>query len=197
MPTSLLILEDGTGKPDSNSFASIALADSYHAKRLYSQQWTNETDAVTKEAALMMASQLIDTNYVFYGFRTSDTQALSWPRIACPNSEMRSTIFWVDNPLMGLANYGDSYYQIAYPSNVVPLRVIAATCEMAITLLVKDRTKEKGWEGIKAFSLGQGALNFQFDKADRIGFFTEQVQACLRPLGNSVAAGRSQIPLSR
>lgn len=197
MPTSLLILEDGTGLADANSYADIAMADSYHARRLYAEVWTNETDAVMKEAALMMATQLIDANYAFNGSRISETQALCWPRVGAPNYEIRGVIYWVDNPLMGLANYGDAYWQAIYPSNAVPVNLIAGTCEMARELLVKDRSKEKGWEGISAFSLGQGALSFNFDKADRIGLFTDQVQAYLRRLGSCATQGRSSIPLAR
>ncbi len=73
-----LIVEDGTGRPDSDSYVSINDADAYHA------QFGNAAWALAspteKESALRRATQYIDTSYTFRGERLTDEQALAWPR---------------------------------------------------------------------------------------------------------------------
>ena len=74
-----LIKEDGTGKADANSYASVADGDAYHDGHLYATAWTGAT-ADQKAVALVMASRLIDSEYQFNGTRTQSWQALQWPR---------------------------------------------------------------------------------------------------------------------
>ncbi|WP_434033588.1 DnaT-like ssDNA-binding protein [Cupriavidus sp. a3] len=71
-----LVVEDSTGKPDANSYVSVAEADSYHGDRGNA----NWSAATTKEAALINATSYVDSLYRFQGLRASDTQALEWPR---------------------------------------------------------------------------------------------------------------------
>ena len=52
-----LVKEDGTGKSDANSYASVADADAYHEGHLYASAWTGATTA-DKEKALVMATRL-------------------------------------------------------------------------------------------------------------------------------------------
>ena len=75
----VLVKEDGTGKPDANSYADVAGGDSYHDGHLYASAWTGAT-ADKKAAALVMATRLIDSQFQFSGSRTSESQALQWPR---------------------------------------------------------------------------------------------------------------------
>jgi len=74
-----LIKEDGTGRTDANSYATVAEADSYFEAHLYAAAWTAAT-AATKASALVMATRLVDSQYQFNGYRAHDTQALQWPR---------------------------------------------------------------------------------------------------------------------
>ena len=74
-----LIKEDGTGKPDANSYGAVADGDAYHDGHLYASVWTGASTA-TKEAALVMATRVIDAHYQFRGFKVTDAQALQWPR---------------------------------------------------------------------------------------------------------------------
>ena len=60
-----------------NSYISIADADTYFTARLYADDWTG-ADTV-KERALNMARRLLDQQD-FSGSRTSDDQLLAWPR---------------------------------------------------------------------------------------------------------------------
>ncbi len=81
-----LIKEDGIGKADANSYASVDDGDTYHEGHLYATAWTGAT-AEQKAAALVMATRLIDGEYQFQGVLTSDSHALSWPRYRCPDPD--------------------------------------------------------------------------------------------------------------
>ena len=73
------IVEDGTGKPDANSYVSLAEADDYFLTR-GNTEWTG-TDA-EKEGALVRATDYLDGRYGlrFIGEKASQRQALAWPR---------------------------------------------------------------------------------------------------------------------
>lgn len=76
-----LVVEDGTGKSDAESYSSVADADSYHANHSGSTDWSGATTE-TKERALRLATQWIDTTYHdrWDSLRWGDTQRLAWPR---------------------------------------------------------------------------------------------------------------------
>lgn len=71
-------VETGLGLTDSNSYVSVADADSYHADR-NNTAWTAQ-GTTTKQAALIKATDFIDAAYRFIGVRWNEDQALEWPR---------------------------------------------------------------------------------------------------------------------
>lgn len=75
-----LIVEDGTGKPDAESYCTVVFADAYHAGRANSAWAALGTPA--KEANLRIATDFIESTYAgrWLGLRFSHEQALSWPR---------------------------------------------------------------------------------------------------------------------
>lgn len=73
-----LIVEDGTGLPNADSYLSVADADAYHAA-MGNTAWQPLASA-EKEAALRRATQYLDTRYRWRGQRLTTTQALEWPR---------------------------------------------------------------------------------------------------------------------
>ncbi len=75
-----LVTEDGSGKADAESFASVEFADQYHSAR-GNASWDGLTDP-QKEAALRKATDYIGQQYGerWKGERASSTQALDWPR---------------------------------------------------------------------------------------------------------------------
>lgn len=112
-----LIVEDGTGKSDSESFVSVAEADAYHAS-LGNDGWELPNgDSATeemKEQALRRASRFISDSFKFKGYPTEGrTQNLAWPR------------FYVDD---------DEDYGIE--SNEIPREIKRATYEVALTELL-------------------------------------------------------------
>lgn len=77
-----LIVEDGSGIANAESYAAVAFADDY-AARFGNVAWAL-ADGATKESALRRATQYINTRYVFDGKPLTATQALAWPRTVAP-----------------------------------------------------------------------------------------------------------------
>lgn len=73
-----LVVEDGTGKADADSYASIADADAHNAEWVGSSAWS-DADPVAKERALRRAARFVDS-HSFLGARSNRDQALGWPR---------------------------------------------------------------------------------------------------------------------
>jgi hypothetical protein len=77
-----IIVEDGTGLANANSYASAAEAKSYHADRGNST-WALAESAV-QTSALIKATSYVDGRYFgqFLGmYPKQSTQALQWPRV--------------------------------------------------------------------------------------------------------------------
>jgi len=166
-----LVKEDGTGKPDANSYGSAADCDSYHEAHLYASTWTAATTP-NKEKALVMATRLIDAWYQFNGFKRLSTQALQWPRRECRDVDNSSGV--IPGVLLLRAPYLDE--------TKVPPAVLYATCEFARELLKADRTDDPEGEGITQLTV-TGAVGIIFDKRDRQPVVPYGAQAMLAKLG--------------
>jgi hypothetical protein len=160
-----LVVEDGTGKADANSFLTVAEGDALAAAHLYPEPW-NTADPARKAIAAQMATSVIERTIAYYGERATTTQALGFPRRYVP-SYTRDTV---------------QYY---FASDAIPPELKAATFEVARLLLEKDRTKESDTKGIKDFSAGQGAIAVTFSAEDRAGILTDNVMLMLQPFGVS------------
>jgi hypothetical protein len=167
-----LIKEDGTGKADANSYASVAEGDAYHEGHLYATAWTAATQA-NKEKALVFATRLIDAEFRFKGVKASTTQALQWPRAECRDSDGADDL----------------------ASDAVPSAVVNATCEMARELLVKDRTAAYPGEGLKYQNVGSAQTGY--DKTDTPPVITRVAQAMLAKLGALLKAKSGAVNLIR
>ena len=73
-----MVVEDGTGLPDSDSYVSVEFADDYFAAR-GNPGW-EELDECLKERALVKATDYIDNVFQWYGKKESGSQALRFPR---------------------------------------------------------------------------------------------------------------------
>lgn len=73
-----IVVEDGTGLSNSESYLSVSNADTYHSNRSNSA-WTG-SDA-SKESALRKATDYLDATYNWKGSIFSTTQSLNWPRV--------------------------------------------------------------------------------------------------------------------
>ena len=81
-----MIVEDGTGISNANSYVARADADTYFAERAR-EEWAAATTAA-RDAALIRATQFVEHRWStrFVGIRASSGQALSWPRVEAVNA---------------------------------------------------------------------------------------------------------------
>ena len=77
-----LVVEDGSGKPDADTYVSLTYANTYHEKRRNSR-WAGDFSVHQREAGLIRAADYIDKRFGhrFLGVQFRDEQALSWPRL--------------------------------------------------------------------------------------------------------------------
>ena len=173
-----LVKEDGTGLANANAYADADDGDAYHEGHLYATAWTGATTE-KKEAALVMATRLVDALFQFSGVRTKATQALQWPREDCPDPDANA----------------DVVGQRFVLSDVVPKAVADATCETARALIIEDRTVNPLGEGLK-FS-GIGELQQSFDKHDRRPMVPHLAIAMLSKFGVLLNRSSGAVPLVR
>lgn len=76
-----IIVEDGTGLANANSFISVAGADAYWAEVTTPALW-NAANTAAKEAALVQATRYMEKRFAtrYKGTRASSAQALAFPR---------------------------------------------------------------------------------------------------------------------
>lgn len=77
-----LVVEDGQGRPDAQSYVSVSDATAYHASRGNSA-WGALSEP-EKEAALIRATDYMRGAYRmrWRGYRANSVQALDWPRLS-------------------------------------------------------------------------------------------------------------------
>jgi hypothetical protein len=171
-----LVKEDGTGRTDANSYASAVDGDAYHEGHLYASAWT-AASAGSKEAALVFATRLIDSQFQFNGHRTKHNQALQWPREDCHDPD------------------ADGWAGGTVADSAVPKPVIDATCEMARELLTQDRTSAPPGEGLKYENIGTAQTGY--DKSDRRPIISHVAQAMLAKFGALVSGRSGEVRLVR
>ena len=198
----MLVKEDGSGKTDANSYATVAECDTYHDGHLYADKWTAATQA-RKEAALVMATRLIDSQFQFNGFRAHNQQALQWPRERCPDPDEGSwrTVTTWSAAVLPWAN--DNWVE----PDLVPAAVVQGTCEMARELLIVDRTAAPAGEGIDTMQTAHSvkdangatsdSSSTKYSKSDLRPIISAVAQAMLSKFGALVYGGSGAVKLIR
>ena len=74
-----LVVEEGKGSSESNTYVSAAYADTYAKNRNY-DTWRSQSDYV-KKASIIKAMDYIDNLFDWKGTRKFKNQALSFPRV--------------------------------------------------------------------------------------------------------------------
>ena len=199
----VLIKEDGTGKIDANSYASVDDAEVYHDGHLYSTAW-DAASADQKVMALVMATRVIDAEYQFGGVRATIAQALQWPRADCREPDGGTASFGDANAARvagrGVNPDGGDLIQFlnaewTVPGNIVPKALVEATCELARELLIVNRTAAPEGEGLKYDN--NGAIQKGYDKADKRPVIPALVQAMLTKYGTLLNAKSGAVQLTR
>ena len=135
---SALVVTPGDGS--ANSYCSRAFANTYHEDRLHATTWSAASDD-TKDAALLMATRVLDQQFAWAGFRsTPGTQRLEWPRDGLLNDE------------------GD----LALDRSTIPTRLQEATAEFARLLIDSDTTVASGTAGGAITSLKAGSVKIDY-----------------------------------
>jgi len=129
------------GAADANSYCSRDDADTYHSARLHNSTWTSASDD-TKDVALVMATWLLDNDFVWAGLISSTTQALRWPR-------------------SGITDQDNIYID----DDTIPDFLRDATAELAMWLIASDRLAEADTAGFSQIKIG--SLFAIIDKNDR------------------------------
>ena len=191
-----LIKEDGTGRTDANSYASVAEGDAYFEGHLYATAWTGAT-ADKKAAALVMATRLVDSQFQFCGYRAHSEQALQWPRAECPDPDRGLVTVSALQPI--LSDF--------VPYDSVPKAVVQATCEMARELVIADRTAAPAGEGISSTQTStathtgtSGSSNMSstsYSKEDTRPILSRVAQAMLAKYGALIQGGSGSVRLVR
>lgn len=125
-----LIVEDGTGLADAESYCSVTEANTYHAA-LGNQAWASLASDTLREQNLRKATNFMRQLYrmAWQGKPTKSTQALDWPRY-----DVEVNDYWL-------------------ASNIVPVDVKNACAELALKAisgpLVVDLT-----QGVKSKKVG-------------------------------------------
>lgn len=116
-----LIVEDGTGRDDAESLASVAQADAHHAAR-GNAPWA-QLQVIEKEQALRRATDYIGQMYAakWKGTRVRAGQALDWPR--------------ADVRLPGAG---------FVPSDAIPRQITQATAELALRAAAGELAPDLG-----------------------------------------------------
>ena len=158
----VIIVEDGTGLTTSNSYATVAEADTYHVDVLNGTAWDASADP---EAALIMATRLLDEKVKWRGARNSREQALRWPR---------SYVYDADGYLVD--------------NDSIPQWLKNATSELARWLSASDRLAEADTKGYSLMKVGD--LELRVSRYDRAGVIPPSVWSMISPYGISISAGR-------
>jgi hypothetical protein len=119
-----LIPEDGTARPDANTYASLPTAEVYFGTRPRWSPWPPLTED-EKAQHLIHATRILDACVAWHGERVSSAQALAWPRVL---SDLDAA--------------------------EIPPAIVTATCELALALIGQDLTADPAAAGFKSLEVG-------------------------------------------
>ena len=121
------------GGLDSNSYVTVAEADTYLGANLDANDWDELTDG-QKEQLLKKSSALLD-DFIYGGLRTIDGQSLSFPRT-------------------GLYRYEDVRLPVA--DDIIPYQVQDAQCELALWMFLSHGVDEYTSVNMAGMSVSKG-----------------------------------------
>lgn len=177
----VFIVEDGTGKPDATSYASVEEADQIMDRVLdqYKAAWL-EMDDYQKQQALVWGTQLFD-DYVY--FPCHPTQKVH---------QSQALYF----PCYGV--YNQDGYQVGY--NSVPPFVKRATVTLAFSLGAADLTSEP-IRGITSATVGPLSVTFDENYSHKPNVIPRSIGGIVAPYCGVVrgasSVGIRAIPLYR
>jgi len=142
-----MIVEDGTGLENADSYVSVEFADNYFTSRGYTE-WASigedEADSdAEKEVLLIKATDFIDNIYQWNGKKASYEQALNFPRT-------------------GLFDYN------GYEVVSVPVQLKQAVCEAVKVLINGSELFNTQSENGAVINEKIGELSFSYDVSQKV-----------------------------
>jgi hypothetical protein len=160
-----LILEDGTGLPGANSYASVEEADLYFLTHpYYSDNWDALGDP-DRERLLVAASSQLDALINWRGSIRYSNQALGWPRVGVVDDEGR-----------------------VIPTDIVPQRVKTAVFELAFSLSRGDQYAPSSSSSLERLKID--VIELQFAGSTTITPVPAPALLALRGLGEYAFSSR-------
>jgi len=147
---------------NTNSYVTIADADTYFETRIDAAEWDSSNDE-TKEQALVTATQLIDERH-WIGAAVSSSQALAWPR--------KDAIYY--DPRMG--------QQITVANDEVPSQVKIAVYEQALHLVQNEDLLAQKIQTFESISVGSISLSDSNNDVTKTSITPSIIIRPLRPL---------------
>jgi len=133
-----------------------------------------------KEKAAMWSTQILSEMMQWYGYPTTTTQALPWPRVGVLK-----------------ANSTGTYYD----QDTIPDLLTAATSEMCLVVVEKDVFSRPAILGQGLSEAKIGPLNVKINPEQRIDVIPQNILSLLSPLGElepeAKHGGSSMLPLWR
>lgn len=161
-----LVVEDGTGLLDANSYTSVSSADAFIEINIHDTTWAS-TATDTKNKLLIWATQLIDRSISFKGTKRYPDASLRWPRTGVSDAD-----------------------GVEIDEDEIPETLQRAVAELARLLRASDRTAEASSKGLRELKVD--VIGLVFDKTDRVGIFPPSVAALLNQLGYMNSGSRSR-----
>jgi len=153
-----IIVEDGSGIANANSFVSIATIDAWVLTNPHDDTWTDLTDAA-KNGYAVMACRVMEEQMNWDGWQIDADQARDLPR-------------------SGMIDKNGNAIDI----DEIPTEVQNAQCELARLLAIEDRTADPDTAGFK--EIGVASIKLIIDKADRVPTLADAVWNMLSAFGN-------------
>lgn len=170
----MLIVEDGSGLDNAESYLSVAEATTYHANFGNEATWAAVGTEATQEAMLRRATSYMQSRYygMWEGDMLGSTQRLDWPRSSVPTRD----------------GYG------AIPSNAVPSEVKNACAELALKAFSGELWPDST-QGVKREKIGP--LEVEYDPYSPSTPVFNSIDAMLAPLLKMGALPGVNVPLMR
>lgn len=166
-----LVVENGTGMPTAESYASVAEATAYHSARGNTAWAALANDAMEQSLRKATAYMVGEYRMRWGGTRLNDSQALDWPRSLVPRK---------DAPTSGY-----------YANDAVPREVKDACSSLALrastAALHKDQTQRKS-------SVTVGPISTTYEAGSKIAPTYSEIDAMLKPM---LTTSKGQIQMVR
>lgn len=174
-----LIVEDGTGRADAESYSSVADATTYLTARGMEATWNALASDGAREQCLRKATDYMQQVYgsQWKGYKASDEQALDWPR----------TLVEIEDSPGSLYPGGHQYYE----NDEIPARVKNACILLALKAASADllpdleRAKDKVQVGSIAVEYSQTS-----PQTKRYSAIAHLLKPLLKAVGGSVSLVR-------